>query len=600
MEAIRSSVSDGDIRNSRSWGSRGPVIVAAGLDQSLNEAETSPFRLVEVASSEEVLQCFDREEVAVLVLGSRLTSIEAHDMLSRVVAGYPDHPAVNIVLGIGPEPQLFQRFIDEDRVFYLSRGPIPSAQLWSLVIAAVHCFQTNLQGKRATLAESVVSSDRLLDFCTQIASQIDLKEACGLLTQAVQSLINADRTHCLIYDPEKNVLCSMDPQISEKQDESAAAGLVGYVARTGETVHLERVGIDPRYDAEADDPGGAQDARFLAVPILGPGAGLLGVATAIRDGQSAPFAADDVLRLELLAGCAAPTLGALLFQTRIQAVLLEQARASSIADIFRKEALDYHNQNGDEEGVLLFSSPPWLKRTHWIMLVLLGFIVLYTVLGKVNENATGPVVIRARSRIDVTATAGGLVRSLAVSVGDQVRVGDLLIRFGDTLSPNTTLQRLEEPLRAPMGGIISDVRVRSGQLINPGDQVASIINEEAGYELIALLPGSYAPQIRSGMPLVLKMEGYPESHEVLPIGRVGAEILGPRQAARYVGRDSTDELPVAGSVVIVRSLLPSSKFAASERSYSYHEGMRGTAEVSVRSEPIIVNLIPGLKEFLSR
>jgi hypothetical protein len=79
------------------------------------------------------------------------------------------------------------------------------------------------------------------------------------------------------------------------------------------------------------------------------------------------------------------------------------------------------------------------------------------------------------------------------------------------------------------------------------------------------------------------------------VDRVGAEIVGPREAARYAGREGGDGLLVAGPVVIVQAILRSPKFRSNHHEYPYTDGMAGRAEVSVRRERIIVSLVPGLK-----
>src|SRR5260370_36542179 len=100
------------------------------------------------------------------------------------------------------------------------------------------------------------------------------------------------------------------------------------------------------------------------------------------------------------------------------------------------------------------------------------------------------------------------------------------------------------------------------------------------------------------MNLVLKLQGYPDSHEVIPIDTVSAEIIGPHEATRYIGKESTDAINITGPIVIARSVLQRPVFGTSERSYKYHDGMIGQAEVSVRSERMILSLIPGLRELL--
>jgi hypothetical protein len=91
------------------------------------------------------------------------------------------------------------------------------------------------------------------------------------------------------------------------------------------------------------------------------------------------------------------------------------------------------------------------------------------------------------------------------------------------------------------------------------------------------------------------LDGYPNSHEVVAIDDVGSEVVGPREAARYAG--TADAITVTGPVVVLRCLLKSASFSAGNVSYVYRDGMTARAEVDLRSEPMIVELLPGLKEF---
>jgi len=77
---------------------------------------------------------------------------------------------------------------------------------------------------------------------------------------------------------------------------------------------------------------------------------------------------------------------------------------------------------------------------------------------------------------------------------------------------------------------------------------------------------------------------------------VGSEIVGPREAARFAS--SADELTVTGPSVVVHCPLTSQVFSVGDRSYEYHDGMTGQAEVDLRSEPMIISILPGVKEFL--
>jgi membrane fusion protein (multidrug efflux system) len=110
-----------------------------------------------------------------------------------------------------------------------------------------------------------------------------------------------------------------------------------------------------------------------------------------------------------------------------------------------------------------------------------------------------------------------------------------------------------------------------------------------------LLPGQYRPQIRRGMPMRLEISGYKYAYQKLVVGSVGDEVIGPGEAQRYLSPGSADALQVTGPVVIVRARLPRTTFTAEGKTYHYHDGMHGQAEVRVRSERILFALIPALK-----
>ena len=62
---------------------------------------------------------------------------------------------------------------------------------------------------------------------------------------------------------------------------------------------------------------------------------------------------------------------------------------------------------------------------------------------------------------------------------------------------------------------------------------------------------------------------------------------------RVVGE--TGAPAIGGPVVVVEAALPSETFTAEGKTYRYHNGMNGVAEVRVRSEKILFTLVPGLK-----
>jgi membrane fusion protein (multidrug efflux system) len=264
------------------------------------------------------------------------------------------------------------------------------------------------------------------------------------------------------------------------------------------------------------------------------------------------------------------------------------------AEVFRREALEHKAGRRELEGDLLKTSPRWLRRLHWAMVAMLVATLGYLVVGRVHEYASGPAVIRARAKVDVAVLNAGVIRSVDVVLGQRVALGDVLVQLEDEAG-TTPAEPSRLTVRAPIKGVVSRIQGRQGQRVTAGDELVRIIDDGAGYELIAFLPGSYAPQLHAGLNISVTVEGYPDSNEVVTMDEVGPEIVGPREAARYAGRDNNDVLAVPGPVVIVRSPLQSARFQSNGQHYAFLDGMTGRAEISLRSEPIIISLVPGLR-----
>ena len=577
------------------------LILAVGLDHEL-DLDDPNLRIVMAGSKTEALDTLRTGIVSVLILGPRLKPEAGCEILSTSQTEYPTVCPANIVVGCGLRTDLFQPFVDEDRLFYISPGPMPTNQLRSLVLAGAHRVGSNQKAISDGIDAKAAPADRVLEFCTRLSFQTDLATAGDLLVEALQVLMNVDRAHCLIYDEQTETLWAPKAGVdSDETSRSPCSGLIGYVARTGECVVVVRCGDDTRYDPDTDDPGGTPDARLLAEPMFGNSGTVIAVVAAVRNGDGEPLSENDVATLKLLTACAASAFSGMLLQRRIRTLLLEQVQPTiDPAKVFRQEALQYYTDDQDEEGEVLHSSPAWLKHTHWLTfaLIMLGF--LWMLVARVHEKAEGQAVVKSLHKMTATASSTGLIRSVVVSQGDHVRTGDLLVQFYDTAG-STTLDRVKQEVRSPSDGVVSDIRVHAGQAVNAGDQIATIVDDAGGYELVAFFPGYYAPQLHPGMKILLKISGYPESHESFVIGHVGAEIIGPHEAEQYAGRESADAaLQVSGPVVSVRAQLSSRTFQVGENSYRFYDGMTGETEVIVHSEPLLVYLIPGLKGILRK
>lgn len=302
------------------------------------------------------------------------------------------------------------------------------------------------------------------------------------------------------------------------------------------------------------------------------------------------------------------------------------------AAIFRREATEHHAASLTTDQLLRLG-PGWTRWTFWLMLAAVVAAVAFASVVHVNEYATGPAIVRVEGRLELTAPFAATVANVLVQPGQRVTVGTPLVQFSQDdeqaelarIDRELDLQmlkllrdptdsgaraalsglyaardlaesRLEARLfRARSGGVVSDVRVRPGERVNPGDLIASILGPNATHSLIAVLPGHYRPVLKPGMTLRFELDGYRAAYRDVTIDRVGDEVVGPAESKRYLGADAADTLVADGPLVLVHAQLGAASFRSDDRRLSYFDGLHGRAEVAVRSEPLLVSLVPGLK-----
>jgi multidrug efflux pump subunit AcrA (membrane-fusion protein) len=300
--------------------------------------------------------------------------------------------------------------------------------------------------------------------------------------------------------------------------------------------------------------------------------------------------------------------------------------------IFRREALE-HYAGVQEHSAVLRLSPSWTRWIFWLLLAAAGFYGAFGVLGWVSEYASGPAVVRAEARLEVTALSPGRVTAVEVRPGQRVKEGEVLVRFFagqeqaslerfhqefelqllrrmrdltdegarqalSTLRAEKELaefQLEQRVVRAPQAGVVSDVRIRRGQHLTEGETVISLVREDSPLEIIAMLPGGARPLLSKGGKLRMELHGFPYQYQELTIAEVGDELVGPGEVRRYLGPELAESVTVNGAVVLVRAHSPSRFFEVDGRRLAYFDGMLGTAHARVRSERIVTAIIPGLK-----
>ncbi len=612
-----------------------PIALLAGFDGETVEAclrQLGPeLHLLVAGSEEEALRLLGAQPIAVLALGAALAGERARRLLEAAEESPGAAERSNLVLAGGPEPTLFQELIDRDRIFYLSQEPVPAADLIALLRSAAERRRVaggrGLEGDEEERRRALFAR-RLLAATQAISTQRQPPGVARAAAEAVEDIAAAERGYCLLYDPATETLWEppRDADLEEERRESAAVGLVSFVLRTGRPLAVERIGADPRFDRDADDPKATGEERFAAVPVLGADGRVLAVLAAVRAPAERGFSDEDVKELTLLAEQAAPTFG--------QLGLLEGSTDGlPSVMLFREEAVDHHNVGFRGEGDVLRVDPGWMRWTYRLLVLALAAGLLFTLLAQVHDYAEGPAVVRLGGRTDLNATADGTVSQIAVSPGQKVEAGRLLVRFYGAreaaelarLDHEFELQlinRLRDPadsgaqqallslraerelarsnlaereLRSPAAGVVSDIPVRVGQHIAPGQSLLSIARGETRPEVVAFLPGEDRPMLKRGMPLRMELQGYRYAYQHLVVDSVGDEVVGPAEARRYLGDAISDAVQFPGPVVKVEAHLVGETFESEGKVRRYHDGMLARAEVQIRSERVLVALIPALK-----
>ncbi|HWE31793.1 MAG TPA: HlyD family efflux transporter periplasmic adaptor subunit [Polyangia bacterium] len=305
--------------------------------------------------------------------------------------------------------------------------------------------------------------------------------------------------------------------------------------------------------------------------------------------------------------------------------------------IFRREATEHHAASLTSDQLLRLG-PGWTRWTFWLMALAAVAGLAFASVVRVKEYASGPAIVRVEGRLELTAPFAATVANVLVQPGERVRLGTPLVQFAqddeqaefariDRELDLQMLKLLRDPtdngartalsglyaardlaesrldarlFRARSAGVVSDVRVRPGERVNPGDLIASIVGPNATHSLIAVLPGQYRPVLKPGMTLRFELDGYRATYRDVTIDRVGDEVVGPAESKRYLGAGAADTLIADGPLMLVHAQLGAASFRSDNRRLSYFDGLHGRAEVAVRSEPLLLSLVPGLKGLYRR
>jgi len=252
----------------------------------------------------------------------------------------------------------------------------------------------------------------------------------------------------------------------------------------------------------------------------------------------------------------------------------------------------------------------------------------------VHQYAEGPAVVHITGRSEITAHEAGTVTSLDVQPNQEVKEGQVIARLYESEqaarlhSLKTEFERklvayLQNPgdpavrqalstlvtereraeaavegrvIRAPHAGVVKDVFVHTGQKVDAGKTIASIVDKgaEEGLSVLAFLPGSERPRLRGNQRLRLTLPSYRDAHFSLEVRAISQAVLGANDARQlYLGDRLGDSVQLHGNVVVVEARITSAKFSSEGETYELHDGMVGVAEVQLASKSVFETLMPG-------
>lgn len=304
--------------------------------------------------------------------------------------------------------------------------------------------------------------------------------------------------------------------------------------------------------------------------------------------------------------------------------------------LYRPEALEAH-RGKTTEGAPIHISPAWVRRAYPLLIATVLIAAIFTIFIKVPTYSSGRGIVILPGKT-VTAPAAGTVDEVMVLPGQAVAKGAPILKLKSATEQDdltnakrdlenarrafmvdrsddnkktlanastrfhTAESKVEQrTIRADAAGTISDVRTHDGVLLQPGDQIVTIVNgQDTLPEVWAFLPATDHPRLKIGQELQVGLTGYTKTREKAIIYYVSREGVGASEAAKLVGQSLVDvlKLPPDGSYVLVKARLPGRTFETEHNVLRYHHGMQATTEVKIGEKPFLVAVFPAIEKYV--
>jgi RND family efflux transporter MFP subunit len=159
------------------------------------------------------------------------------------------------------------------------------------------------------------------------------------------------------------------------------------------------------------------------------------------------------------------------------------------------------------------------------------------VLARFRATALEPAALSAEAQRSKAANdyerMQNLLKEGAVSRSD-VETAEVALRAAEATEAQARKRLDEATVRAPVSGVISERHVESGDRVKDGDHLFQLVNT-ADLEFEATVPSEFAPRVRRGAPVTLRVTGAPDAGLGGRIARVNAAVdPATRQLKVYV------------------------------------------------------------------
>ena len=160
--------------------------------------------------------------------------------------------------------------------------------------AALETAQLLEQVERAQREEA-----QLLEFFTEISSELQLDLLLAKIVKVATSFLNADRGTLFLYDPSTNELWSRVAEGEDSRDIRVPVddGIAGACFQSGETLHISDAYGDSRFNRDVDRKTGYRTRNILCMPIINKRGSSIGVMQVLNK-KTGPFLPTDERRLK--------------------------------------------------------------------------------------------------------------------------------------------------------------------------------------------------------------------------------------------------------------------------------------------------------------